>query len=178
MKIPSFKEIIRKMKGLPSHEEIKDPTYEIKNRGIKISKKELDEIKPIIFSEISNRTPDKQKLEFDVILNTAINRKKEYKRVKGVDYTLADVMKMPNQYQGYAPDGNYDPEKKATSTSQYQIYTGGQYDEPTKKKKDFTDSLVDSIQSGDIIDNTEGAFFYVHNPDSSITYDNKRKLYK
>ncbi len=178
--IPTFSEIIQKIKGIPSHEEIQQKVSPAKNyklRGIDVSEEDLSELKKVLFSEISNRPDDKKKLESDVILNTVLNRIPEHKKY-GKNYTIKDIVQMPNQYQGYEPKGRFDEKGNYLSESQYQIYSKPDLDEPTRKKKEFVDNYVEQLKTNDIIDNTEGAFYYIHNPDSTITYDNLKPLYK
>ena len=158
-------------------EEPKPIIYDIKNRGVKFTEDDLKVLKPLMFSEISNREPDKQKLEFNTILNTAINRMGEYKKVKGRDYSLSEVLQMSNQYQGYEPNGRKEKGGKVIE-SQYQIWGRNDLVGTSSKKREYINSLVDSIGNNDIIDNTQGAFFYQHNPDQTITYDNNKKLFK
>jgi hypothetical protein len=140
--------------------------YHIKDRNVKITDKDLDAMRPLIYGEISNRTPDKQALEANVIFNTALNRQKEYAR-KGQNKTLSDVIAMPNQYQAYGGP-------------QYQ-----EYHNPTNPvslmKKNQVDAIVDNIREkikkGEYIDNTEGAYYYIHEKDGKIKYDNLKKLF-
>ncbi len=141
-------------------------------RDVFVSPKDFnDEFRPVAFGEISNRSPKQQELEARVILNTAINRMKEYAK-HGQYFTLAEVLKMPNQYQ-------------AQGGKQYQIYKGVNHpatQELDAKKKTALDHTFDELlaeaKAGTLKDNTNGAFYYIHNPDGSITYDDKRPLFK
>ncbi len=141
--------------------------YNLKDRGVSVSDADLNAIRPLIYGEISNRAPDKQALETNVILNTALNRVKEY-NARGQNKTLADVIAMPKQYQAYG--GN-----------QYQQYSAPP-DAVAMAKKKQVDTIMDGIskqiQSGKYPDNTQGAFYYVHDPKTGkITYDNTRPLF-
>lgn len=140
--------------------------YELKDRGVSVSDEDLKAVRPLIYGEVSNRTPDKQALEANVILNTALNRVKEY-GARGQKKTLRDVIAMPNQYQAYGG-------------KQYKEYHAPS-DPVALAKKKQVDAIIDEIskqiQAGKYVDNTEGAYYYVHNPDSTITYDNKRPLF-
>lgn len=142
------------------------PTYHIPDRGVKITEDDLTAIRPLIYGEISNRTPDKQALEADVIFNTALNRQKEYAR-KGQNKTLSEVIAMPNQYQAYGG-------------KQYQNYSNPP-DVLSAAKKKQVDSIVDNIRerikNGEFVDNTEGAYYYIHEKDGKIKYDNLKKLF-
>jgi hypothetical protein len=141
--------------------------YQLKDRGVQISENDLNAVRPLIYGEISNRTPDKQALEAHVILNTALNRLREYS-ARGQNKTLADVISMPNQYQAYGG-------------KQYQTYSNPVNTLDMAKKKQV-DAIVDDIhrqvQSGQYPDNTEGAYYYVHDPKTgAITYDNRKQLF-
>lgn len=144
----------------------KTPGYTIKNRGVYVTDDDLTALRPLIYGEISNRTPDKQMLETNVIFNTALNRMKEYAR-KGQNRTLAEVLSMPNQYQAYGG-------------AQYKAYSNPP-DVVALAKKKQVDAMIDALKTqiatGNYNDNTEGAYFYIHNPDGTIAYDNKRPLF-
>ena len=140
--------------------------YQVKNRGVQISDADLNAARPLIYGEVSNRPPEKQALEANVIMNTAINRMGEYAK-HGQNKTLAEVLAMPNQYQAYG--GN-----------QYKQYSNPTDASSTAKKKqidNIVNGISDQIKKGNYADNTQGAYYYIHNPDQSITYDNTRPLY-
>ncbi len=141
-------------------------SYSIPDRGVNLTDKDFESIRPLIYGEISNRTPDKQELESHVILNTALNRMKEYSK-RGQNKSLSDIVAMPNQYQAYGGQ-------------QYNLY-GNPPDAVAQKKKQQVDAIVDKIRdqvkTGSYPDNTGGAFYYIHNPDGTITYDNKKPLF-
>ncbi len=133
--------------------------YSLPNRGgIQLSDSDIDAMRPLIYGEISNRARDKQELESHVIFNTVLNRMKEY-ATHGQKRTLSDVVAMPNQYQAYGGE-------------QYRAYSNPP-DVIAKKKKQQVDEIVDmireQIRNGEYIDNTGGAFYYIHNPDQTIT---------
>lgn len=142
-------------------------TYQIKDRGVQITDEDLNAVRPLLYGEVSNRTPDKQALEAHVILNTALNRIKGYSE-KGQKKTLTDVIAMPNQYQAYGG-------------KQYQVYNNPPDAVAAAKKKQIdmiVDNIRQQIQSGDYPDITEGAYYYVHDPKTGkITYDNTRPLF-
>lgn len=141
-------------------------TYNLGDRGVSITDADIESFRPLLYGEVSNRDLEKQKLEADVIFNTALNRQKEYAS-RGQNKTLAEILSMPNQYQAY-------------EGPQYQEYSN-----PTnvlsEAKKRQIDAIVDDIKrrvkSGEFEDNTEGAYYYVHNSDGSITYDNLKELF-
>lgn len=146
-----------------------DKSYFVADRNAEITPSDNQELAPVLFGEISSDRPiEKQELEARVILNTALNRIKEYKK-HGKDYTLKDVLSMPNQYQAYG--GN-----------EYLKYKNDNLDYLSNKKKDNIDSilakLLTEIENGTFKDNTKGAFYYQHNPDGSIEFDSKKPLFK
>ncbi len=140
--------------------------YSLKNRGVNLTDSDFNAVRPLIYGEVSNRAPNKQELESHVILNTALNRMKEY-AARGQNKSLAEVIAMPNQYQAYGG-------------KQYKAYSNAT-DTPSLSKKKQVDMILDKIkgqiQTGNYPDNTQGAYFYIHNPDGTITYDNKRPLF-
>lgn len=137
-------------------------SYQLKDRGATITDDDIEAFRPILYGEASNRNLDKKILEGDVIFNTALNRQKEYAR-KGQNKTIAEILAMPNQYQAY-------------NSPQYKEYHNPVLPLSVKKKKEI-DGIVEGIKnrvkSGQFKDNTQGAYFYTHNPDDTITYDNK-----
>jgi hypothetical protein len=143
------------------------PNKDKKPLTIKTSEVE-SELKPVLFGEISNRSSDKKELEARVILSTAINRMKEYAK-KGTPKTLAEVLSMPNQYQAYKGE-------------QYNKYKANKLDKLGTTKKgevdSITEKLLQEIKDGTFKDVTNGAFYYVHNKDGSIAYDDTRPLFK
>lgn len=140
--------------------------YTLPDRGAEIYESDIDKMRPLIYGEVSNRDFDKRELEADVIFNTAINRQREYGS-RGNQMSLADIIAMPNQYQAYG--GN-----------QYQTYFNPQNPVDVAKKKEvdaIVDRIAEKIRNGEYVDNTEGAFYYVHEDDGRIKYDNLRKLF-
>lgn len=141
--------------------------YTLKKRGATVTDTDIEALRPLLYGEVSNRNTEKKKLEADVIFNTALNRQKEYAR-KGQNKTIAEILAMPNQYQAYG-------------SPQYKEYHAPANTLSVAKKKEI-DAIVDTIKErvkkGDFKDNTEGAYYYIHNAkDNSITYDNLRKLF-
>lgn len=138
----------------------------LKDRGVTINSSDIEAAKPIIFAEVSNRTPDKQELEAQTILNTAINRLQQY-QAKGIPMTLKQVLEAPNQYQGY-------------QSNQYKIYNG-QSSGLDLKKKMTVDSIVDGLaqkmMDGKFDDNTGGDVYYSHTDDGRI-YAHTGNLFK
>jgi hypothetical protein len=149
-----------------SPEVSKPPQYYLKDRNTNLNDSDFESIKPILYGEISNRAPNKQQLESSVIMNTALNRMKAY-RDRGTPKTLAEVLSMPNQYQAY-------------KGPQYNNYFNPP-DAPSLNKKKQVDMMVasikDQMKGGQFSDNTEGAYYYTHNKDKTIQYDNLKKLF-
>ncbi len=137
---------------------------EVPDRNVKLTDDDLQELRNVLYAEISNRDPEKQKLESRVIVNTALNRIKQY-GAKGRQLALAQVLREPNQYQGYAPD---------KPDSQYNVVKSGK---GNTKKLAAIDAVLEELKGGAFKDETNGAVFYFHKPDGSIQYDDKRPLY-
>lgn len=138
-------------------------------KSITIKTSEVEsELKPILFGEVSNRSTAKKELEMRVILSTAINRMKEYAQ-KGKPKTLSEILSMPNQYQAYKGE-------------QYNKYKTNKLDTLGVAKKSEVDSitekLLQEVKDGTFKDVTNGAFYYIHNKDGSITYDDIKPLFK
>ena len=142
--------------------------YNLKDRGVAISDADINAFRPLLYGEVSNRTPDKQALEANVIFNTALNRVKAYNE-RGQKKTLADVLAMPNQYQAYGGP-------------QYQAYHNPPDVVAAAKKKqvdDIINAIHEQVKVGQYADSTEGAYYYVHDPKTGkITYDNMKPLFK
>jgi hypothetical protein len=141
-------------------------TYHLPDRQAKVTDTDIDSFRPLLYGEVSNRNFDKKKLEADVIFNTVLNRQKEYAK-RGQVKSVSDILAMPNQYQAYGGP-------------QYQEYASSTNPISAAKKKEvdaIVDEIKDRIRRGDYKDTTEGAYFYIHNPDQTITYDNKRPLF-
>lgn len=135
--------------------------YSIRNNDV--SESDLQEAKAIIFGEVSNRTPEKQKLEAQTILNTAFNRMDEYRK-KGKEMTLTQVLQMPNQYQAY---------KKPL----YNRFKSGKFEELDKQKLDAIESALNDVRGGNFINNIGGDVSYTHLADGRIK-TNSKKLFK
>lgn len=137
-------------------------------RNIQINNDEVEVLRKVLFGEISNRNSEKKELEARVILNTVLNRVKNNKDKNKPYDSMLKVLSQNNQYQAYGD-------------KQFGIYDNPK-DYPTKQKKDeinkIIDKLLEEIKNGTFQDNTNGAFYYIHNPDGSITFDSKRKLYE
>ena len=141
--------------------------YHLPTRGAKVSDADIEAFKPLLYGEVSNRKFPKKQLEADVIFNTALNRQKEYAN-RGINKTIAEIISMPNQYQAFG-------------SPQYHEYASTTNPISAAKKKEvdaIAESIRERVKRGDYKDNTNGAYYYIHNPDKTITYDNKRKLFK
>jgi len=142
-------------------------TYNLPDRQAKITDTDIEAFRPLLYGEVSNRNFDKKKLEADVIFNTVLNRQKEYAK-RGQVKSVSEILAMPNQYQAYG-------------SPQYLAYQNPADSISAAKKKEvdaIVDEIKDRVRRGDYKDNTEGAYFYIHNPDQTITYDNLRPLFK
>lgn len=152
----------------PAQPVIPQPTvYDLPNRQARVTDSDIEAFRPLLYGEVSNRNFDKKKLEANVIFNTVLNRQKEYAK-RGQNKTVAEILAMPNQYQAYGG-------------KQYAAYHAPADSISAAKKKEvdaIVDEIKDRIKRGDYQDNTEGAYFYIHNPDQTITYDNLRPLFK
>lgn len=138
--------------------------YKLADRGVEFDDDDVAELRNVLYSEISNRDPEKQKMESRVILNTALNRMGQY-RDRGRELTLGDVLREPNQYQGYMPDNE---------KSQYNVARSGKGD---KKKLAAIDEVIQEVISGKLEDTTNGAVYYIHHPDGRIEFDDKKPLF-
>ncbi len=131
----------------------------LQDRGVQIKPQDIEQVLPTIFAEVSNRTPDKIELEVRTILNTAINRIKDWQNKRGVEKGLVDIMHQPNQYQGFNSD-------------QYKKFVNGQLDFLGQKKADLVKQIIDKVvkemESGIFTDNVTGAVNYIHKPDGRI----------
>ena len=139
------------------------PSYDV--RGVKVTDDDLSEISAILASEISNRTPDKQRFEVRHIVNTGINRALDNPSYYGD--TLTKVFQKPYQYQGYAPQGMTVKGGK-TIESQYQKIKAGNIDEPTRIKLEIIKEALEELKSGKFEDTTGGSMFYVHASDGTM----------
>jgi hypothetical protein len=102
-----------------------------------------------LFGEVSNRTPDKQQLEAQTILNTARNRAKR----RGT--TLVDEIKRPNQYQAY-------------ESNEYKRFVEGKTEDTDKQKIEAISKIWEDLKRNELKDNIDGYEYYVHLPDGSI----------
>jgi len=141
-------------------------TYQLKNRGATVTDADIEALKPILYGEVSNRDFNKKTLEANVIFNTVLNRQREYAR-KGQKKTIAEILAMPNQYQAY-------------NGLQYKEYSNPVLPFSIAKKKEIdmiTKNIHEQVKKGDFKDNTQGAYYYTHKKDNSITYDNAKQLF-
>lgn len=131
-------------------------------RKVQFDDSDTEELKKILYSEVGNRSQEKRALEATVIINTALNRLAENQKLGRGPQTLLGVLTADNQYQGY-------------QSKQYKVATTS---EASPKKLAVIEEILTKLKNGELTDNTNGAFYYIHNPDGTITYDDKRKLYK
>lgn len=133
--------------------------YQIKDRNLSVTPQDLEEAKHVIFGEVSNHGPEFQTAETKMILNTALNRMKEYE-ARGTPKTLTEVLQQRNQYQAYRPK---------EPTSQYFMSKQDTLDELSRKKRQVVEDTLNTVQAGNFADDTKGMVYYVHNQDGSIT---------
>ncbi len=146
---------------------VQERKYQLADRGAEISDSDIQKMRPLIYGEVSNRDYAKKALEADVIMNTAINRQREYRK-RGKNMSIADIVSMPNQYQAFGGD-------------QYNRYHNPTNALELAKKKEvdaIVDMIAEKIKKGEYVDSTEGAFYYVHEKDGKVKYDNIKKLFK
>lgn len=137
-----------------SHMEL-PKSYAISDRGVNVTDQDLEEAKKILFAEVSNRKPERQQFESKIILNTALNRMKQYQE-KGTPKTLTQVLQEPNQYQGY-------------NSPQYKLAAASTtMDVPSMKKIKVIEGVLADIRNNGLADSTNGSVFYSHKPDGSI----------
>lgn len=124
-------------------------TYTLNDRKVSANDEELRLLRAVIFSEVSNREPERQQFEARIIANTAFNRMIEQNR------SLKEVLTQKNAYQGI-------------TNSQFPIaYNNTATDTLTQQKLQVLDGVMNEIKSGNFPDNTGGRVFYVHDDDGS-----------
>lgn len=133
-------------------------TYYIRDNAVTPS--DLDEAKAILFGEISNRTPDKQRLEAQTILNTAFNRMDAYRK-RGINKTLTEVLQMDNQYQAY-------------KGKEYTRFKTGSLQPTDQQKQDAIEEMIGKVKDGSFQNNIGDSVFYAHKPDGRIVATNKK----
>lgn len=136
----------------------KPKTYDV--RGNTITDKDFEEIKPILYAEVSMRRPERQAFEARHIVNTALNRMSNQK-----GKTLEDIMKAPYQYQGYAPAGTTRNGK--TTKSQYQLVLEGDKSIDQRRMQAIED-VFNEMRTGKFEDTTGGVEYYVHASDGTL----------
>lgn len=102
-----------------------------------------------LFGEVSNRTPDKQMLEAQTILNTARNR------AKANGTTIIEELKKPHQYQAYGG-------------KEYQRFVSGGATTTDKQKIEAITKVYNDLEKGILEDNISGYQYYTHKPDGRI----------
>jgi hypothetical protein len=139
-----------------------------KDVPINVNQDDIEELKAVLFGEISNRSLDKKELEARVILSTVLNRIKEHKDYKKAIKSIKDIVTEKNQYQAYGSE-------------QYKKYKTGLDTLGQKKKQEINalvEKLLDELKQGKFKDITNGALYYIHNDNGTITYDDKKPLFK
>lgn len=131
---------------------VQPQTYMV--RGHQVTDKDLQTLRNVLFAEVSNRNPQKQALEANTILNTALNRMDQYK-AQGQPKTLSDVVTAPNQYQGY-------------NSKEYQRLLSGKITPVDHPKLNAIDTVLGQAKSGKLQDNTAGMVYYKHDSNGGI----------
>lgn len=157
----SFKTTLNDLLGPETALASEAPSYEV--RGNKVWDTDLEEARAILFGEVSNRSSEKQMLEAQTILNTAINRMNEYRK-RGKEKTLTEVLQMSNQYQAY-------------KGKQYEKYKSGKLEELDQRKIDAINKIIEQLKKGTLKNNIGDYVFYTHKPDGRIIATSK-KLFK
>lgn len=111
-------------------------------------------LRNVLFSEVSNRNPDRQAFEARLITNTALNRIPQY-AAKGERLTLSGVLTKKNQYQGYGSKEYNRIMNNATTTSDSQ-------------KLAAIDGVINELRTGNLLDTAQGRVFYHHDPSGKI----------
>ncbi len=122
---------------------------------------EIAELRNILYSEVGNRSQDKRKLEARVVVSTVLNRLAINQKEKRGPQTIIGVLHQPNQYQGW-------------QSKQYNLAASGK---GNVKKLEAIDAVLDTLNAGTFKDTANGAYFYVHNSDGTIEYDDTRNFY-
>lgn len=149
----------------PVQQTPKPQTYRIEDRGIDLTDDDFSEAEPILFSEISNKE-DQQETEMQHIMNTALNRVKQYGD-KGLMKSLKEVFQMPNQYQGY-------------KSPQYELAAAAAtavLDDPSKEKLEKVKKFLEKVKKEGLKDTTDGSVYYIHEPDGTLKLK-EGKLFK
>lgn len=142
------------------------PTYELKDRGVKVTDDDLKTLRNVLFGEVSNRDPERQAFEARLITNTALNRIPQYAEKKK-DMNLTSVLAAKNQYQAYEGKEFRRLRDNATTT-----------ENPLDKQKlEAIDSVIKEVKSGVFKDTSGGSVFCVHDPQGRI-WLKEGKLFK
>lgn len=164
--VPVTASFAKKYNGsIPQTQKAITPTKTYNVRNVNVSDDDINEASKILFAEVSNRTPDKQKFETEHIINTAINRSLSEGLDKGK--SLKEVLQRRAQYQGYAPQGITSSSGKIVK-SQYQRASEGLLRPDEQKKMDYIKGVLENIKNGKFKDTTGGANFYVHASDGTL----------
>lgn len=151
---PSASDVLGFLTGAKTAQAAEGPNQNFYIRDNTISASDLEEAKAILFGEVSNRSSDKQMLEAQTILNTAFNRMDEYRK-RGIEKTLTEVLRMPNQYQAYGG-------------KQYTKYKSGAIEKIDHQKIEAIDAMLAKVRDGTFQNNIGNYTFYSHKPDGRI----------
>lgn len=143
-----------KVEGLSAGTKEAPMKYKIPDRNLELDDADFNEAKKLLFSEISNKGGAEGEFEVKAILNTALNRMTQY-AARGTPKTLVEVLREPNQYQGY-------------NSPQYVAAASAALDFPSKKKMEMIEQMLEDIKKNGLEDNTGGRVFYVHEPGGTL----------
>jgi len=123
-------------------------------RGQTITDDDLNEARAILFSEISNRNSEKQKLEAQTILNTVLNRMEQRKK-EGNPFSMTQILQEENQYQGFGG-------------IQYNRYKSGSLNDLDTQKIKAIDEVIEQLKQDSLINNIGNRVRYTHNKKGEI----------
>lgn len=152
------KSFIKRLLGIKTAEAPESVNFKI--RGHDISDKDINLLKGVVFGELSNK---KQPEEVRTIVNTALNRIDEH-NARGKNFSLGDTLRQKNAYQAYGG-------------KEYKKYIEGRLNYLDTKKANLVNNVINDIINNDIVDNTGGRVFYIHDKANNLILKDG-KLYK
>ena len=137
---------------------------EIKDRGVSVNTQtDAKALGAVLFGELSNKGDQKE--EVRQILNTILNRAREFKKA-GKEKSIRGILKEKNAYQAFGDQ-------------EYKKYLSGDLDEPSQKKVKIVDEVLQELFSGNFKDNTDNSFYYHHDDKTGkLILDKYRPLFK
>ena len=132
----------------------KEQTIKEPIRQIEIKPQELNTLTSVLFGEVSNREPEKMKMEAKAIINIALNRAKQWGK------TLEEILSQPNQFQAY-------------KGKEFQKATSSKLDYPSQKKMNLIKEVIEELKLGKLKNTVDNSIYYIHTPDSRLFHSNK-----